>query len=537
MAILNYNFSGPAESNVFHLGSFIPIWAEVDQQAHQPLVLLLEECVASTTLEMYPDTLTYPLITNEGCLVEGKKTFSRFLPRYHSSSILLHLQAFRFAVGEEVYIHCKLIAWDPDDLNESRKACNYDKTTEAPQGWTPFFQSPAQGYGELSFHMAILNYNFSGPAESSVFPLDSFIPIWAEVDQQAHQPLVLLLEECVASTTLEMYPDTLTYPLITNEGCLVEGKNTISRFLPRYHSSSILLHLQAFRFAVGEEMYIHCKLIAWDPDDLNESRKACNYDKTTEEWELLDDPKMNHLCQCCDSTCKGRPKRDAESATTVDCGKNSVSVRWTETNLQVDPYSLQLGDCPPSQVSVKPEGVEAVFNAEFGACTIRRLVTRDKIVFATEITSTASLKASPVFYPVACAYKRPKDWAPPLYNPLVFHTHGQGDLNFHMTLMRDDFSGLATSTTFSLGSTIPIAASVEQQSHQPLMLLLEECVASTTPELGPDSRIYPLITNKGEATLTSLGVSDRSFRENCNLPVWWSGGSRAFRKDGHSPDR
>ncbi|KAA0719361.1 Astrotactin-1 Precursor [Triplophysa tibetana] len=40
-----------------------------------------------------------------------------------------------------------------------------------------------------------------------------------------------------------------------------------------------------------------------------------------------------------------------------------------------------------------------------------------------------------------------------------------------------------------------------------------------------------------EATLTSLGVSARSFRQTCNLPVWWSGGSRAFRKDGYSPDR
>ncbi|XP_056600079.1 zona pellucida sperm-binding protein 3-like isoform X2 [Triplophysa dalaica] len=192
--------------------------------------------------------------------------------------------------------------------------CVYDR----PKGWAPNYLTRAtgviQGHGELAFHMAILNQNFSGPAESNVFPLGSFIPIWAEVDQQAHQPLVLLLEECVASTTLEMYPDTLTYPLITNEGCLVEGKKTFSRFLPRYHSSSILLHLQAFRFAVGEEVYIHCKLIAWDPEDLNESRKACNYNKATEEWELLDNPKKNRVCQCCDSTCKGRVKRDAESA-------------------------------------------------------------------------------------------------------------------------------------------------------------------------------------------------------------------------------
>ncbi len=64
-------------------------------------------------------------------------------------------------------------------------------------------------------------------------------------------------------------------------------------------------------------------------------------------------------------------------------------------------------------------------------------------------------------------------------------------------LFVDDFSGVATTTTFSLGSMIPIAASVAQQNHQPLILLLDECLASTTPELAPDSHVYPLITNKG----------------------------------------
>lgn len=63
------------------------------------------------------------------------------------------------------------------------------------------------------------------------------------------------------------------------------------------------------------------------------------------------------------------------SAITVDCGKNSMSVRWAETKPQVDPYSLLLGDCPPTQVSVKPDGAGAVFYAEFGACSIRRMVS------------------------------------------------------------------------------------------------------------------------------------------------------------------
>lgn len=117
--------------------------------------------------------------------------------------------------------------------------------------------------------------------------------------------------------------------------------------------------------------------------------------------------------------------------------------------------------------------------------------------------------------------RRPKDWYPLIYDP-VFNTYSQGDLVFHIELMNgrcrhtqwslqnscsivtrwscvslEDFSGPAESTSFTLGSFIPIMASVEQKTHQPLLLLLEECVAAITPELQPESNIYPIITNKG----------------------------------------
>lgn len=60
--------------------------------------------------------------------------------------------------------------------------------------------------------------DFSGPAESTRFPLGSIIPIMASVVQETHQPLLLLLEECVAATTSELYPESTTYPIISNKG-------------------------------------------------------------------------------------------------------------------------------------------------------------------------------------------------------------------------------------------------------------------------------------------------------------------------------
>lgn len=64
-------------------------------------------------------------------------------------------------------------------------------------------------------------------------------------------------------------------------------------------------------------------------------------------------------------------------------------------------------------------------------------------------------------------------------------------------LLTGDFTGPAESSSFVLGSLIPIKASVEQVNHQPLLLLLEECVASTTPDLRPGSAIHEIIANKG----------------------------------------
>lgn len=154
----------------------MPIWAAVEQKSHQPLLLLMEECVAASTPELQPDSQVHFIISNKGydsdtgssflllfegkdhifffsCLLESMRGNSIFLPRYHSSALILYLQAFKFPLGEavsltvvakglfstqqffavfyapQVYIHCNLVAWDPNDLSESKKTCNYVKET------------------------------------------------------------------------------------------------------------------------------------------------------------------------------------------------------------------------------------------------------------------------------------------------------------------------------------------------------------------------------------------------------------------------
>lgn len=87
------------------------------------------------------------------CLVDGIGTRSRFEERQNSSDLKLSLQAFKFDDGEEVsetdsiafllcvcvvqfscslsqyqvFIRCKLLAWNPDDMGNTKKACNYNE--------------------------------------------------------------------------------------------------------------------------------------------------------------------------------------------------------------------------------------------------------------------------------------------------------------------------------------------------------------------------------------------------------------------------
>ncbi|XP_026169939.1 zona pellucida glycoprotein 3f, tandem duplicate 1 [Mastacembelus armatus] len=184
-----------------------------------------------------------------------------------------------------------------------------------PKDWYPVIYEPVfntYGQGDLVFHISLMNADFSGPAETTSFRLGSFIPIMASVDQRTHQPLLLLLEECLASTSPELHPESYLYPIITNQGCLVDSKVSRSKFEPRQKPSEIRLSLQAFKFALGQQVFIHCSLVAWDPVGLDKTKKACHYVKD-HGWELLDNAALGNLCDCCDSSCKSRKIRSTLS--------------------------------------------------------------------------------------------------------------------------------------------------------------------------------------------------------------------------------
>ncbi|KAG2470755.1 ZP3 protein, partial [Polypterus senegalus] len=203
--------------------------------------------------------------------------------------------------------------------------CLFNKSAS----WTPLMPLPAGGYasgvGHLDFTMLIVNSDYTEASPSTTFFLGDPINLAASVDQYGHMPLSIFMDSCVAATTPVLANSSLVYPLINNHGCLIDGLNADSYFHRRVATSELYATIRAFRFTnVSSEVwsvkyvpqdeakvYIHCSLIAWDPAQLDVTKKACSYNHLTQGWEALDTPGTNSVCSCCSSVCTTRKRRDA----------------------------------------------------------------------------------------------------------------------------------------------------------------------------------------------------------------------------------
>ncbi|XP_056313153.1 zona pellucida sperm-binding protein 3-like [Danio aesculapii] len=167
------------------------------------------------------------------------------------------------------------------------------------------------GPQQLLFLLQMMSGDFSAAAPSLRFPLGSRIPIRAAVQSGGPGPLRLFIESCVTAADAELSRSTTVQPVISNSGCLLLGN---SSFAPRRRPDELLFSLQASALAVGQKIFLHCELKAWDDQSLNVHGKACHYMQTQHRWVLLDDPAQSYACSCCDSTCSQRDT--AEGVTT-----------------------------------------------------------------------------------------------------------------------------------------------------------------------------------------------------------------------------
>ncbi|KAB5522375.1 hypothetical protein PHYPO_G00158830 [Pangasianodon hypophthalmus] len=159
---------------------------------------------------------------------------------------------------------------------------------------------------DLVFTLELMNSDFNGPAPSTVFTFGTRIPIRAKVDQQDLAPVQIYLQRCMLANTPDLTQASQLHTLISDAGCLTESKEGNATFLPRREPSEIRLYFQAFKFALGEQVFLHCDMTTWDLQSFSVDKKACQYLQYQNRWELLDDPAQSYICSCCDSTCLHR---------------------------------------------------------------------------------------------------------------------------------------------------------------------------------------------------------------------------------------
>ncbi|XP_059405245.1 zona pellucida sperm-binding protein 3-like [Carassius carassius] len=164
----------------------------------------------------------------------------------------------------------------------------------------PVSSTEEEDNGAVTFSLEFMNRDFSAPAPVLRFRLGSALPVRATVESRSHRPLWIYMENCMAATDADISRAAHVHPIITNAGCLMESKWGNSSFLRRRRPAEMRLYLQAFKFAVGQNIFLLCDLEAWDVQRMD--RRACHYIQQQRRWELLDDPSQSYICSSCDTS-------------------------------------------------------------------------------------------------------------------------------------------------------------------------------------------------------------------------------------------
>uniref|UniRef100_A0A8C4X9R9 Zona pellucida sperm-binding protein 3 n=1 Tax=Erpetoichthys calabaricus TaxID=27687 RepID=A0A8C4X9R9_ERPCA len=208
--------------------------------------------------------------------------------------------------------------------------------------WVPY-TSTISAQDVLGFSLIIMNSDWSGPSSSNVFYLGDLINLQASVDSTNHVPLLLFVDNCVASSASN--GSAPIYTFIGNNGCFTDSKVTgsNSQFItPRIAPSILQFELDAFRFygVATSSVFITCRLkVTLASQAIDNLNKACTYITGLSQWTSVDG--SNQVCSCCDASCATGQKRRIEMARRRP-GRSvkTTPVEWEKT-LVVGPLFLE----------------------------------------------------------------------------------------------------------------------------------------------------------------------------------------------------
>ncbi|CAM9400016.1 unnamed protein product [Bubo scandiacus] len=166
------------------------------------------------------------------------------------------------------------------------------------------------------------------------------------------------------------------------------------------------------------------------------------------------------------------------------------------TGRLVNAADLTLGPAACKHSSLNPAHNTVTFTAGLHECGSIVQITPDSLIYRTLLNydpSPASnpviIRSNPAVIPIECHYPRRENVSSnairPTWAPFSSTLSAEERLVFSLRLMNEDWSAERPFTGFQLGDVLNIQAEVNTESHVPLRLFVDSCVAALSP--GTDS--------------------------------------------------
>ncbi|KAG8537236.1 hypothetical protein GDO81_024852 [Engystomops pustulosus] len=184
----------------------------------------------------------------------------------------------------------------------------------------------------------------------------------------------------------------------------------------------------------------------------------------------------------------------------------------------VKPSDLTLGSCTPGSQSVD---TSVVFDNAVQDCGSILQMTPDFLIYSNMLkynplsSNAIIMRSNPASVPIACFYPRHGNVSSqairPTWAPFSTTVSTEERLAFSMYLMNDDWSARRVSLIFKLGDSFNIEAIVDTANHIPMLLFVESCVATTTPDMNSNPR-YEIVASNGCLVDGTQDDSSSAFR-------------------------
>ncbi|XP_075132083.1 zona pellucida sperm-binding protein 3-like [Leptodactylus fuscus] len=202
-----------------------------------------------------------------------------------------------------------------------------------------------------------------------------------------------------------------------------------------------------------------------------------------------------------------QPVQSPSSPISLQCAEDSMVVtvnrNFYGNGKLVKPSDLTLGTC--QLTAVEPSRV--VFENGLHDCGSTLAMTPDWLVYLiylhynpTSPSNVPITRFNPAVVPIQCYYPRHGNVSSnpikPTWVPYFTTVTSEERLSFSLRLMTADWSAPSSSMVFQLGDIIYIEATLDIQNHDPMMLFVDTCKATITPDM-TSTPSYDIISNNG----------------------------------------